>query len=206
VATAIVFGVILEAKFAEGAWVVVILIPILASASWMIGRFYRNLRRALNVAPEAVLDLRPSGSSRVPVIVPVEDINLATVMALGSACERSQDVTAVHVLVDPDEPSAVHERWAKQFPEIPLVVIDSPYRTVADPIVHYVNDRLRQAPHEVTVMIPVLDVAHWHERPLVNQSLKRLASMLRHRRHVDVVSFRYNPGRPGRRRRAGASP
>jgi len=204
IATMVVFVVILEAKFAEGAWVVVILIPILASIFSLIGRFYRSLRRALNVAPEAQLDLHARGPSHVPVIVPVEDVNLATVMTLGAACERSSDVTAVHVMVDPDEPSTVEERWHRQFPHIPLVVIDSPYRTVADPIVHYVHDRLRVAPHEVTVMIPVLEARHWFQRPLVNQSLKRLTKMLRGRRHVEVVSYRFSPGTPGRRSRRSA--
>jgi amino acid transporter len=204
VATMVVFGVILDAKFAEGAWVVVILIPILASIFWVIGRFYRSLRRALNVAPEAQLDFHARGPSRVPVIVPIEDVNLATVMTLGAACERHADVTAVHVTIDPDEPSTVAERWHRQFPHIPLVVIDSPYRTVADPIVHYVRDRLRAAPHEVTVMIPVLQVSHWYQRPLVNQSLKRLTKMLHGRRHIEVVSYPFSPGGPGRRWRRSA--
>ena len=142
------------------------------------------------------------GPSTVPVVVPVEDINLATVMAIGAACERSREVTAVHVLVDPDEESTVEQRWQAQFPSIPLVVIDSPYRTVADPIAVYVNDRLREAPHEVTVMVPVLEVNRWWQRPLVNQSLKRLVRLLGQRRHVNVVRYPFQPGTTGRRRKA----
>ena len=200
ITTGVVFLVIIEAKFAEGAWVVVILIPILAGFFWLIGRFYKALRRALYVAPEAILDMHPTGTSMIPVIVPVEDVNLATVMALGSACERSRDVVAVHVMVDPDEPSNVEERWAQQFPGVPLVIIDSPYRTVADPIVSYVNDRLRRAPYEVTVVVPVLEVRQWYQRPLVNQSLKRLTGLLEKRRQVNVVYFPFSPGSRGRRK------
>ena len=200
VATAVVLVVILEAKFIDGAWMVVVLIPVLSVIAALIGRFYRQLNRSLFVAPEAVLDMVPRGESSVPVIVPVESINLATVMALGSACERSRDVTAVHVLVDPDAPSTVEERWHRQFPSIPLVVIDSPYRAVADPIARYVDDRLREVPHEVTVMIPVLEMRHWYERPLANQSLKRLAAILKGRRHVNLVTFPFSVGGPGRRR------
>ncbi len=200
VATAIVFCVILQAKLLAGAWVVVILIPVLASIAWLIGRFYRSLRRALLVAPEVVMDIEPRGESRVPVIVPVEDIDLAVVMTLGAACERSRDVTAVHVMVDPDERSTVEERWRGQFPNVPLVVIDSPYRSVAEPIAAYVDDRLRAAPHEVVVMVPVLDVRHWYQRPLVNQSLKRLDGLLAGRRQVSVVRHPFAPGGRGRRR------
>lgn len=201
ITTGVVFVVIIEAKFAEGAWMVVILIPILAIVFWLIGRFYKGLARALQVAPEAVLDMRPTGTSMIPVVVPVEEINLATVMTLGSACERSRDVVAVHVLVDPDEPSNVEERWARQFPGVPLVLIDSPYRTVADPIASYVNDRLRRAPYEVTVIVPILEVRHWYQHPLVNQSLKRLPQLLKKRRQVNVVYFPFSPGSRGRRGR-----
>ncbi|MCC6381361.1 MAG: APC family permease [Dehalococcoidia bacterium] len=204
--TALVFVVILEAKFTEGAWVVCILIPLLAGLFFLVGRFYRALGRSLFVPSEAVLDLHPTGPSSIPHVVPVEDINLATVMTLGAACERSRNVTAVHVIVDPDEPSTVAQRWGRQFPHVPLVVIDSPYRTVADPIAVYVNDRLRDPPHEVTVMVPVLDVRRWWERPLVNQSLKRLARLLGHRRHVNVVRYPFDPGSARRRSASLPSP
>jgi hypothetical protein len=127
-------------------------------------------------------------------------------MALGAAAERSRDVTAVHVLVDPDEPSTVEENWHRQFPDIPLVVIDSPFRTVADPIVMYIDDRLRLPPHDVTVMIPVLETKKWYARPLVNQSLRRLRDLLSGRRHVEVLSYPYNPGLGAGRRRQRAMP
>jgi amino acid transporter len=200
--TFVVFAIILQAKFGDGAWVVCILIPFMAALAALVGRFYHGLARALHVAPNAVLDMRPGGRSRIPIIVPVEDINLATVMAVGAACERSLDVTAVHVQVDPDLPSDVPERWHTQFPHVPLVVIDSPFRSVAEPIALYVDDRLKQVPHQVMVLVPLLEVRHWYQRPLVNQSLKRLTKLLRHRRHVDVIPFPFSPGSKGRKRRA----
>lgn len=202
VVTGFVFVIILVTKFTEGGWMVVILIPVITFWLYRIGGFYKRLRRSLHVAPEAILNMKPSGRGMVPVVVPVEEINLATVMTLGAACERSRDVTAVHVMVDPDEPSTVEHRWNQQFPGIPLVVIDSPYRTVADPIASYVNDRLRQPPHEVTLMVPLLDVRRWYHRPLVNQSLKRLTQLLKRRRQVNIVYIPFNPGRPVRKRDA----
>src|SRR5690606_34887256 len=126
----------------------------------------------LYVAPEAQLDLQARGESRVSILVPVEDINLATVMTLGAACERSREVTAIHVRVDSGDSSDFEQRWRQQFPAIPLVVIDSPFRTVADPIARYIDDVLKRPPHELTVMVPLLEVRRWWHRPLVNQSLK----------------------------------
>lgn len=200
VATGLVFVIILVTKFGEGGWMVVATLPAIAFVTWLIGRFYRGLDRSLRVPPEAQLDIRPIGPSAVPIVVPVEDINLSTVMALGAACERSRDVVAVHVLVDPDERSTVEERWHTQFPSVPLVVIDSPFRTVAEPIAVYVNGRLHQPPHEVLVMVPTIEVKHRYQRVLVNQSLKRLIKLLGTRRHVTVVEAPFSGGSSGRGR------
>lgn len=189
IATGIVFVIILITKFDQGGWMVALLLPIMTVILFRIGGFYKALKRSLYVSPDARLDLQPSGPSRVPIIVPVEEINLAAVMTLSAACERSRDVTAVHVMVDPDEPSHVAENWENQFPHIRLVIIDSPFRTVSDPLAAYVDDRLREAPHELTLMVPVIEVERWWHRPLVNQSLNRLGHLVKNRRQVQVVSY-----------------
>jgi amino acid transporter len=200
--TGIVFVIIMVTKFGEGGWMVVALLPAIIASLFWVSRFYKRLRRTLHVPAEAQLDMSPRGPSRIPIIVPVEEINLASVMTLGAACERSRDVTALHVIVDPDEPSTVEANWEHQFPNVPLVVIHSPFRTVADPIASYVNDRLHDSPHEVTVMVPVLQVRHWYHRPLVNQSLKRLTVLLEKRRHVNVVTIPFDATSAPRRRAA----
>ncbi len=175
----------------------VVAIPIITAILWGIGRFYKRLKRLLFVSPDALLDIVPRGESRIPIIVPVEDITLVTVMTLGAACERSREVIALHVVVDPEAPSTVEQRWAKQFPAIPLVVISSPFRNVSDPIARYVDDRLLRAPHEVSVMVPILEVDRPYYRPLVNQSLKRLAKLLENRRHVNLIKYPYSIGSLG---------
>jgi hypothetical protein len=188
-------------KFGQGGWMVALLLPVLTLWLFRIGGFYRALGRALHVPADAVLDMKAKGADRVPIIVPVEDINLATVMAIGAACERSRDVTAVHVMVDPDAPSDVEERWHRQFLHVPLVVIDSPFRTVTDPLAAYIDDRLREAPHEVVVLIPVIEVRRRYQRPLVNQSLKRLSGMLARRRQARVAYYPFDASGAVRKRR-----
>jgi hypothetical protein len=180
---------------------VVLLLPIITLLLYRIGGFYKSLRRMLFVPVEAVLDLSPRGESRVPTLVPVEQINLATVMALGQACEISRNVTAVHVVVDSEGESDLIERWDRQFPHIPLVVIDSPFRTVSDPLAAYIDDRLRQGPHEVNVVVPVVEVRHRHQRPLVNQSLGRLQSLLKRRRQVHIFPCMFDATTAGQRLR-----
>jgi hypothetical protein len=110
-------------------------------------------------------------------------------------------VKAVHVRINPAEGAEFEQQWQRQFPAIPLVMIDSPFRTVADPIARYVDDLLKRPPHEVTVMIPLLEVRRWYHRPLVNQSLKRLATLLRDKRHVNLVPYPFFAGGTARRRR-----
>jgi len=187
VVTGVVFVVILVTKFTHGGWMVVVIIPVTTLLLYRIGRFYRRMRRELNVPDQAIFDLKPHGHSRIPAIVPVEDINLPTVIALGTACERSSDVTAVHVKYDTEEEDLLVRRWSTQFPDIKLVVIESPYRTVAEPVSWYIIDRLKQWPNEATVILPSIRVRHWWQRPLVNQSLKRLRTILGKRKSVTFV-------------------
>jgi len=190
--TFIVLAIILHAKFAEGAWVIVLLIPILATVAGLIGRFYRQVARALHIPEGAVLDVVPRGAAAGRVVVPIDDINLASAMALASACERSNDVVAVHVMVDADEPSTVAHRWPTHFPNVPLVVIDSPYRNVADPIAVYVREQLKAPPHDVTLLVPEVVRKGWASGILLNRNLRKLRGSLRGTRHVRIESFRFD--------------
>jgi amino acid transporter len=186
IATAIVFVVVAMSKFTEGAWAVVIIVPIVASTCWRIGHFYRRVQRELHVPADRVFDLTPHGPSRTPIFVPVEDVNLATLVTIGAACDRSRSVTAVHVRYDTESEDRLIARWPEQFPDIPLAVIDSPYRTVAEPMAWYLRDRLREL-SSATVMIPSVQVGRWYQRPLVNQSMRRLRGLLKHRRGIEFV-------------------
>jgi hypothetical protein len=191
--TGIVCVIIVVTKFADGGWIVVVAIPLITFLLYRIGRFYVRLERELHVPATRVFDFSPKGASRSPVLVPVEDINLPTVVALGTACERSSSVTAVHVHYDPEEQSPLLDRWDTQFPQLPLVVIESPYRTVAEPLSWYVNDRLKEWPN-ATLLMPTIQVRHWWQRPLVNQSLGRLRKLLGRRRTVEIVEEPYGVG------------
>jgi len=188
IVTAAVFIIILLTKFVDGGWMVVVALPIITIVLFRIGQFYRRLSRELHVPADRQFEMTPTGRSRTPVLVPVEEINLPLVVTLGAACERSRMVTAVHVNYDSEDQHSVVRRWGTQFPNIPLVVIDSPYRTVAEPLAWYVRDRLRES-SGVTVLLPYVQVRHWWQRPLVNQSLRRLRKLLKSRRTVEFVEY-----------------
>ena len=184
--TGVVFAIILVTKFGEGGYMVVIAVPAITVLLWSIGRFYVRLKRRLHVAPDHAFNLVPKGRSREVVFVPVEEINLPTVMALSAACDRSTNVTAVHVNYDAEDDDALTKQWDLQFPHIPLVVIASPFRTVAEPLAWYVNDRLRETP-SATVILPVIEVRRFWQRPLVNQSLRRMRGLLKRRKTVEFI-------------------
>ncbi|WP_322819355.1 APC family permease [Tepidiforma sp.] len=198
VVTAVVTGIVVVTKFHEGGWMVVVAVPAGALGLWLVGRYYARLRRLLHVPAEAVFDMAPRGAGPETVLVPVQEVNLALVMALGAACERSRSVEGVHVVVDPDQPDDLDEQWAKQFPHIPLVVIDSPYRNVADPFLRYVEDRLREPPYRLVVMLPEIETRHRFERLLVNRSSEAIAKRLRGQRRVAVERYWFHPGGTGR--------
>ncbi|MGK2966487.1 MAG: APC family permease [Tepidiformaceae bacterium] len=184
--TGIVFIIILVTKFTQGGWMVAVLLPLLIVWLARIGGFYSNLKRRVRVQPGPSIGLRPTGPSRTLHLVPVEDINLPTVMAISAACDRSSNVSAVHIHFDPEDDDNLVARWQDQFPDIPLVVIESPYREVAEPFSWYIVDRLKET-GGVTVIVPVVRTRHWWQRPLVNQSLHRLRSALAGRRGVEII-------------------
>jgi hypothetical protein len=128
VVTAVVFVIILVTKFAQGGFWVVVAIPVITAILWLIGRFYRSLHRALYVNPNAVLDLTPRGRAARAIVVPVRDQpghgdDLGP-PASAHGCHRGPRPRR------PRRASTVEANWSRQFPDIPLVVIDSPFRTV----------------------------------------------------------------------------
>ena len=190
VATGVVFFVVMITKFTGGAWAIVILVPLLAYLCWRIGGFYRRVARELHVPQNAELDLVPSGISKAIHVVPVEEINLPTVIALSTACSHSSNVVAVHVDFDHEDESDndLAVRWKAQFPNIPLVIIFSPYRAVAEPLSWYISDRVRdEFTHEAVIIFPSVRPRRWWQRPLVNQSMRRLRTLLAARKSVSFI-------------------
>ncbi len=178
VATGITVLVVVVAKFAEGAWVVVLLLP---AALVFMGRVRRHYER---VAEETALTGRaiPDAREMAPpiVIVPVEKWNAATEKALRFAMTLSPDVQAVHVTCDADEnrPSWLAELPAEaRMPK--LVTLESPYRLVIHPIVDYVlKVEKENAGRTIAVVIASMVERHWYHYFLHNQRGDILTALL----------------------------
>jgi len=195
--TGLVAVVVLIAK-APTSLLVAVFIPLLVLLMLFIHRQYRASAAALVVRADAVIG-PPHREERV--IVPVPGLNRAVVQAVNVGRSIAPDVRAVLISDEPDEATAIRERWDKQLPEVPLVIIESPYRALVGPLLAYLDVLDRQWPAErdapiTFVVIPEYVARSWWERLLYNQSAKRLRSALIGRPHTIVVNVPYRRDEP----------
>jgi amino acid transporter len=184
VATGAALVVILMAKFAEGAWIVVLLVPaILAVFGGVKHHYGRVVRQLACLRP---LDL--AGLETPLVVVPLESWNLLTEKALRFAMTISRDVVAVHVAVDEERRQALVEQW-RQNAEEParragqpaprLAVLASPYRRLFMPLIDFIETLQADNPgRDLAVIIPELVQRHWYEYFLHNHHAEVLKARL----------------------------
>ena len=177
VVTGLVLLVVLATKFTQGAWLAVLAATVLWVMMRGIRRHYDATSAELAVTdPHAELVL----PSRVLGIVLVSTIHKPTLRALSYARAFHPDhLEALTVSVDRDEAAELRDRWEEYGIEVPLKIIDSPYREVTRPVVEYVRSIRRESPRDiVAVFIPEYVVGHWWENLLHNQSALWLKSRL----------------------------
>lgn len=159
--TFVVMLVFAITKFASGAWVVVLLIPTLVMIFLKIHEHYKNLAAKLSLDSFGA----PPRIKRHRVIVPVSGVHTGTLQALHYARSISDDVTAVHVAIDPAEAERVRERWQRWGDGTRLVIIESPYRLIYEPMLDYIKNiaRQRQSNEILTVVVPeFISDKLWH--------------------------------------------
>jgi amino acid transporter len=193
IATGVVAVVVTTVKFADGAWFVVLLIPILVAAMLFVRRQYDAQAAELHVRDDVVI-AGPHREERV--VIPVNGINRAVVQAVNFGRSISGDVRAVFVTEDPTEAEQLRRRWERQLPDVPLVIVESPYRALTGPVLAYL-DVLDQAwppdrPAPITiVVVPEYVARHWWDRLLYNQTARRLKTALLGREHTVVADVPY---------------
>jgi len=193
VLTAVVLGIVVFEKFRDGAYLVVILVPLLVAMMLFINRQYARSKKELAVRPDLIVG-PPIREERV--VVPIPGLDRATVQAIKVGRSIDEDVRAVFISDDPERAAAVRRDFERQVPGVPLVVVESPYRALAGPLLAYL-DVLDMAwppdkPQPITfVVIPEYVAKSWWERLLYNQSAKRLRSLLLGRPHTVIVNVPY---------------
>jgi len=189
VATAIVTVIFAVAKFALGAWLIVLIIPTLVLAMVLVKRQYA--RRELEADVRSGLVIGPPRRHQ-RVIVPVNDITRDVVNALKFARTMSDDVSAVHVTDDVREGAILRERFREQLPGVPFVIVESPYRQLVRPFVRYLEDAAARAGDDVlVVLLPEYVARHWWERFLYNENARRIQAALLGRPNILVAAVPY---------------
>ena len=136
VLTGAVAIVVTTVKFTDGAWLVLVLIPILVLIMSFIFRQYEAQAVELHVRDEGVL---PGPHREQRVVVPVNGINRAVIQAINFGRAFGADLRAVYVTDDMEAAEEMRRRWARQLPDVPLVVVESPFRAVISPVVAYLD-------------------------------------------------------------------
>lgn len=188
--TALVALIIAVTKFTSGAWIVVILIPLLVLMFVGIHAHYTR------VEGERTTDIpaRPTDINHL-FIVPIAGMDRVSIQSLAYARSISDHVIAVHVAIEPDDARIVREAWQRWRPNIgdkektELVIIESPYRSLTGPLLNYIDTVHELYPdYTLTVLLPEFVVAHWWEHFLHNQTALALKAALLFRPGIVVTN------------------
>jgi hypothetical protein len=190
--TGVVFLVVLAAK-APTSLLVMVIIPALILIMVFIHKQYKASADHLAMSEDAII---PPPRREERVIIPVPSINRAVVQAVNVGRSIAPDVRAVLISDEPEEAAQMRERWERQLPQVPLVIVESPYRALVGPMLAYLDVLDRTWPEDkeypiTFVVIPEYVARHWWERILYNQSADRLRSALLGRPHTVVVNVPY---------------
>lgn len=153
VCTAIVMLVFAITKFEDGAWIVLILTPVLIGIFLWIHRHYAGVATRLSLEKYGE---PPPYNIRHRVIVPISSVHQGTLAALRYARMLSNDITAVHISLEPEDTEKVRRRWDKWGRGTRLVIVDSPYRLFLEPLLGYIEEILesRQPNETITIVVP----------------------------------------------------
>ena len=178
ICTAVVMIVFAVTKFTEGAWVVLILTPILVTIFFSIHHHYKRLAQNLSLDNFGMI---PPHAIRHRVIMPISGVHQGTLVALRYARMLSNDITVVHVAIEPAESEKVRKKWEMWGEGVRMVVLNSPYRLFLEPILGYIAKiaEERQAGETITVVVPefvpenqITSALHTNTADLLRKRLK----------------------------------
>lgn len=194
VTTGVVAIEVAVSKFLLGAWMVLVLVPILIAMMWGIGQHYRRLVGMQR--PETPLDYT---QVRLRPIVPIAELNIPArqALAFARAVAPDENITLVHVTDDLLAAELLREKW-EQWPHgnTHLVVIESPYRTLGGPLLHYIDEVTKAYSRDtIMVILPEFVPGRWWEHLLHNQTALRLKAALLFHPGVIVANVPYHVAR-----------
>jgi len=189
VVTGIVLVIIAVEKFEHGAWIVLIAIPALVLLTQKIHKHYLAMAEQLSL--QCVTNSKEY--EHHSVIVPISGMQQAVIGAIKYAKALSDDVAAVYVCIDPVETNKVKEKWDKACMGAPLIILDSPYRSIIEPLVDYIDEvRNRYKEGVITVVLPEFVPLKWWHHLLHNQTALFIKGVLLFKKGVVSTSVPFH--------------
>lgn len=165
IATGVVAVVVAATKFVQGAWIVLLLIPLLVQGFRTIRRHYDEVAEQLSLTQPW-----PGPVLQHTVIVPVAGLHRGVLKAIKYARILGGELHIVTVEIDPQETAKLRARWQEVLPEVPLKILPSPYRSVIAPLLEYIDRFVDEENHYVTVVVPEFVPTRWWHHLLHNQT------------------------------------
>jgi amino acid transporter len=184
--TGIVLVIIAVEKFSHGAWIVLIAIPFLVLLTQKIHRHYLSVAEQLSMGQCYTCEIEYGHHS---VIIPVSGLQMAVVNAVRYAKALSSDVVAVYVCIDPMETEKMKTKWDEHCMGVPLHILDSPYRSVTEPLMEYIEEmQSRYKNGIITVVLPEFVPSKWWHHFLHNQTALFIKGLLLFKKRVVSTS------------------
>ncbi|HEX6463863.1 MAG TPA: APC family permease, partial [Vicinamibacterales bacterium] len=188
VATAIVLCIVTLTKALEGAWIIILLIPVLVVVFKATHDHYQHVADQLSLQ-----GWKKEARQHSTVLVPIGGVHRAVLQAVSYAGSLSEDVRALFVDTDPDATERVNEDWKKWGGGTKLVILPSPYRSLMEPLLEYIDQLQAANPKDyVTVILPEFVPAQWWQHLLHNQRALLIKGALLFRPRVVVTSVPFH--------------
>jgi len=188
VVTGIVLLVVAATKAHEGAWIIILLIPLHVIFFRATRKHYDQVANQLDIN-----GWKPNGARKNTVLVPISGIQRAVVEALDYARTLSSDVRSVYVNTDAAATEHLKSDWARVGQNVPLVVLESPYRSLMEPLLEYIEQIHTTTPEDyVTVVLPEFVPAKWWHHLFHNQRALLIKGALLFKPNTVVTSVPFH--------------
>lgn len=190
ICTAIVLCVVATFKFEHGAWVVVVIIPSLVYIFYRIHVHYVMFARELT---QSSYDVRIDKVTENIVIIPISGLHRGVLNAIRYGQSVSQSIRICYVKTDDAATARLAEQWQEKFPDLKLYMLESPYRSISEPILDYIDQVSKEQNTEfITVIFPEFLTAKWYHQLLHNQTAWLIKLSLIYKKNVIVTSVKYH--------------
>jgi amino acid transporter len=181
--------IVIITKFLYGAWIIILLIPMIIPLFIFIHRHYNRVAEQLRLLS---MQSPPPQTIEHSILMPIDDVNYASLRAMSFARTICKDITALHIATDAARAEKIQQKMQTYAPDIKLVIIESPLRAFMRPLLTYVDMHHRQHPHGfVTIVLPEFITAHWWERFLHNRTAEHLTQAFKRHPNIAVVNVPY---------------